>query len=713
MAFEGTLQEFTIRMHGHTLEHPYIEAQQGDTASRKVRIHLKTFDGADFLIPYGATAVLSVNKSDGHKILNECEIEDSSTVIITLTSQTIACPGIQLSQIYLFTDDWDIKTQKFYIHVPKAVYDQDAIESSDEYGILLELIERIENLGGGGSGATEEQLEQIEQNKNDITQLKSDLDKVSGAIVQTASGESIVTNDSSNDPLRGLRVFGKTEQVTTTGKNKLPNADVGQTINGVTFTVNEDKSVTINGTATNVADFYLFGGATDDGYYFNTTQGSLLSFGVTSDNVIPIFREKELGVLIGHSNISNGLMAQHCSFYGALLRVEGGQTVNNKTVYPMIREAGITDETYEPYTGGIPSPNPQYPQELVSVGDDGDIEVGMHRKNLFNPDRKGYLSNGDGSITSSTYTYSMSSYLPVESLMTAIVKDYDASASDSYAYRVGWYDSNKNWINNVVLDNSKTTLKAPTNAKYFRASAGYADTLMVCYGDANEYEPYHKQSLTALTPNGLPGIQVTDASFATYTDSNGQMWCADEKDYERGVRVQRIYNESLLEKIDKCQMVDNTAYSESILRFDFADAFGCKAVTPILSDRFRYTFAHSDTNVGEFRSKECISSHSVLDKVSVFIDKSRLGSADLSGFTAWLQTNDTNIQVILATPIETPLSEEELTAYRALHSNYPVTTILNDSGAHMEVKYNADTKNYIDNKFAEMTNAILSMGGNV
>lgn len=184
MAFEGTLQEFTIRMHGHTLEHPYIEAQQGDTASRKVRIHLKTFDGADFLIPYGATAVLSVDKTDGHKVLNECEIEDSSTIIITLTSQTLACPGKQLSQIYIFTDKGDIKTQKFYIHVPKAVYDQDAIESSDEYGILLELIERIENLGGGGSGATEEQLEQIEQNKNDITQLKSDLDKLSSNIIE-------------------------------------------------------------------------------------------------------------------------------------------------------------------------------------------------------------------------------------------------------------------------------------------------------------------------------------------------------------------------------------------------------------------------------------------------------------------------------------------------------------------------------------------------
>ena len=56
----------------------------------------------------------------------------------------------------------------------------------------------------------------------------------------------------------------------------------------------------------------------------------------------------------------------------------------------------------------------------------------------------------------------------------------------------------------------------------------------------------------------------------------------------------------------------------------------------------------------------------------------------------------------LATPIETPLSETEIAAYRALHSNYPNTTVLNDAGAHMVVKYAADTKLYIDNKITAL-----------
>jgi hypothetical protein len=52
---------------------------------------------------------------------------------------------------------------------------------------------------------------------------------------------------------------------------------------------------------------------------------------------------------------------------------------------------------------------------------------------------------------------------------------------------------------------------------------------------------------------------------------------------------------------------------------------------------------------------------------------------------------------ILNEPIETALSEEEIAAFKALHTNYPNTTVLNDAGATMELSYNADTKTYVDN----------------
>ena len=51
-----------------------------------------------------------------------------------------------------------------------------------------------------------------------------------------------------------------------------------------------------------------------------------------------------------------------------------------------------SNQTYEPYTGGKPSPSPEYPQEIVSVGGNGSIEVNVRGKNLA--DIYGYSANG-------------------------------------------------------------------------------------------------------------------------------------------------------------------------------------------------------------------------------------------------------------------------------------------------------------------------------
>ena len=61
------------------------------------------------------------------------------------------------------------------------------------------------------------------------------------AIVCTASGTDIVVKDSSDDNFRNLKLFGKTEQPTTSGKQLINNTAKSQTVNGITFTVNEDN----------------------------------------------------------------------------------------------------------------------------------------------------------------------------------------------------------------------------------------------------------------------------------------------------------------------------------------------------------------------------------------------------------------------------------------------------------------------------------------
>lgn len=160
MAFDGTIQELTVNMHGGLLQNPKIEVQQNDTASRKIKIHLKTFDNADYIIPYGATAILCVNKTDRTVVYDECEIIDVSTVGTTLSSQATASPGQSKAQIYICTNEGDIKSQAFIVNVQSAVYREDAIKSSNEFGILQNLIEEVGALKDGKGGS--ESIEEIE-----------------------------------------------------------------------------------------------------------------------------------------------------------------------------------------------------------------------------------------------------------------------------------------------------------------------------------------------------------------------------------------------------------------------------------------------------------------------------------------------------------------------------------------------------------------------
>ena len=79
--------------------------------------------------------------------------------------------------------------------------------------------------------------------------------------------------------------------------------------------------------------------------------------------------------------------------------------------------------------------------------------------------------------------------------------------------------------------------------------------------------------------------------------------------------------------------------------------------------------------------------------------------------------NDVKIYYPLATPIETPLTAEELTELSMFN---PVTTVTNDFDTNMVIEYIADANIYIDNlkeahdaDIRKLTAAIEDLGGTV
>lgn len=170
-----------------------------------------------------------------------------------------------------------------------------------------------------------------------------------------------------------LSVEGKSEQFSTNGYNLLSSQYTdgkSLTLNGITYTVLDDGSVLVNGTST-----------ADSHFYFNRIPNKVVinqgncalkwlydyydSFGVNLQ--CDIYNSND--VYVGTVQRTSAMTYADAYSYGACrIRIsEAGVTVNNLRVYPMLYNTAHTVTSYEPYTGGIPSPNPDYPQEITSV----------------------------------------------------------------------------------------------------------------------------------------------------------------------------------------------------------------------------------------------------------------------------------------------------------------------------------------------------------
>lgn len=196
------------------------------------------------------------------------------------------------------------------------------------------------------------------------------------------------------------------------------------------------------------------------------------------------------------------------------------------------------------------------------------------------------------------------------------------------------------------------------------------------------------QTVSIATPNGLPGIPVTTGG--NYTDATGQQWICDEVDFEKGVYVQRVYRK-------KFTNVDGIKRIESGLGYRFA----CAAPRLIRSDTTNGVFSlcNSLTLVRYGETFSVPNSYTVNDDEIMI---ALTGNEAIDDFADYLAEKPIEVQCVLVEPIQHGLKAREIEAYTALHTNYPNTVVDNDMGAYMEVKYVADTKLYIDEKFAAL-----------
>ena len=135
------------------------------------------------------------------------------------------------------------------------------------------------------------------------------------------------------------------------GKNLLPVTATSQTINGVTFTVNADNSVTANGTASAMAVFTLNNNlekVVNGGHYILTgcpSGGGANSYRLEIRNSSDTIYTNGIDEGSGSGDIAptSGFPAK------ATIRIASGYTANKVVFKPMLRYASESDPTFEPY----------------------------------------------------------------------------------------------------------------------------------------------------------------------------------------------------------------------------------------------------------------------------------------------------------------------------------------------------------------------------
>lgn len=502
-----------------------------------------------------------------------------------------------------------------------------------------------------------------------------------------ASGSTIIINDATEGrPFRGLRVFGKSTQVRTTGAQLLDLSDkIGktETKNGVTYIINDDQSITVSGKTGDYTSFYIKDMALKAGTYFLKNE--------SRDKNKKIFIQ-----LIG-DRIKEGVFTldKDVSNIGVyfVFNVFGG-TVNifNDTVTTMLNE-GSTALPWEPYTGGKPSPSPEYQQEIVSAGESGSINVDVGGGNLFKTlqHSAGYYTGDQGSpVQKNANTgYSWEAELLVLpgteltlSVITSIMSRFRCYViDDNGIILLKHEDSSANSV-----DYTHTFVLPDRGAKMclsvMEASESEGTKIMLNRGKvALPYEPYRvPQTLTLQTPNGLPGVPVS--KDGNYTDSNGQQWICDEIDLERGKYIERIWK----------KMLDGSEVWGPYLTKGY-EGFHIN-IMPFSSYRrngFCDLFTVKEKSDYEESAWIGVNNSSIYVTKSRFYDPS-LEDKGLANWKAFLAENPMTVMTYMDTPIERDLTPEEIAAYKALRTYGPTTVITNDAGAGMEMTYVADRK---------------------
>ena len=487
-------------------------------------------------------------------------------------------------------------------------------------------------------------------------------DAYSVVLTVVTGNPALLENSKGNRGLESLTLYGKSTQMNTTGAQLFP-FEVGK--KGINFEVFEGTDIYAVGRPnatleSSYDDFPLLA----PGEYYIYSDSKYVELLVTT------FVNGEY-LILGVSTIGAAVKIKVIAGYKFRILLRCREDVETK-VKAIISKRYPTASNYEPYTGGKPSPSQEYPQEIESVGQDGEIEVKTLGANLFDASTAlktqidaGLLHINDSGevVLNGTFgTNNRNFYITLKPgvyCLTGGAIWHIIASKDSVFDRI------------LTIDEETTYHCYISNGTYNEV---VSNPMINAGSTALPYEPYKPaQTLIIPTPNGLSGIPVS--SGGNYTDADGQQWVCDEVDFKKGVYVQRVATETPKAKwknFEETADVPNRYRISGALVNRYRDgSTKCLISHGIYANWGIAPGWALNSTTFYYHPKEDVTKEEAKEQILGFIN-----SANPLTFLGQLET-----------PIEKPLTTEQLATYKALRTYSPTTTVANDAEAGMSVGY--------------------------
>lgn len=486
------------------------------------------------------------------------------------------------------------------------------------------------------------------------------------------NNDSTHITSSDNGLLKNIVVKGNTVQNSTKGLNLINCTPKTTTINGITMVNNGDGTYTVNGTSTDDFDIALAPYTTKQNIYY-TLSGCPSGGSKTTYYLDPRGYEYDTGrgttIINPNQDFSNYIR----------IVIKKDVTVNNLLFKPMFNE-GQTAQPFEPYTGGQPSPSPEYPQEIKAVNELSGVMCG---KNLINPATvaNDYFINDQNGKLTPALKCNATDYIKIQPNT-----NYYISKNPSKKVCWGaWYDKNKKHVKAITGDKYGTVVTSPSNAHYIRLTLNHSGTnpnfannmyLYRCNTDNLLFERFFGSNLNYTFQNPLyrigdvydyidfnRGKIVRNIGVITFDGSDDEGWCLSLTQYTNNIR----FYTSILG--------DSTIHLNLL----------------VLCNKFSY--------IKNMQGNDLMGI-SYTNTLDIQLDKSNFSTQDLTGFKTWLNKNPITVYYQLATPTEEDIPQELLTQLQLLKTYYPQTNIMFDTEVepYINFDYKLNLKSWIEDK---------------